>query len=416
MTEKNKSIRNFPTLRFLGFDLEKNSYKKYLFKDIFLFSTGKNIKQNEASPEFETFCVRYGELYHMYSEVIKEVINKTDLDKTELIFSEGDEILLPSAGEDPLDIGLASALTIANVAIGRTINILKPMSSDVYSQIYVSYYINHKLRRKISNLAKGSSISNVYNSDLKTLEIILPNVNEQKKVANFLSLLDDRIITQRKIISHLETLMKNSQENIFNQKLKLKKENGNNFPEWKIKKLGDLLIESKEKSREKNQYRIISSTAKGLFYQDDYFTRDIASQDNTGYKILKKNQLVFSPQNLWLGNINVNSDFEVGLVSPSYKIFNFDEKLTSASFCKYYLKTSAMLFEFGQSSIQGASVVRRNLDLNMFFNIQIQIPSIDEQTKIANFLSAIAEKIETEKKILAQYQTQKKYLLANLFA
>ena len=56
-----------------------------------------------------------------------------------------------------------------------------------------------------------------------------------------------------------------------------------------------------------------------------------------------------------------------------------------------------------------------NRYLNIFFNIQIQIPSIDEQTKIANFLSAIAEKIEIEKKILAQYETQKKYLLANLF-
>ena len=279
----------------------------------------------------------------------------------------------------------------------------------------LDFIFNYLIKYNLNKLIFGSGQPLITGGQLKLIEFKFPSIEEQEKISSLLSLTETRIHTQKKIISHLETLMKNSQENIFNQKLKLKKENGNNFPEWKIKKLGDLLIESKEKSKEKNQYRIISSTAKGLFYQDDYFTRDIASQDNTGYKILKKNQLVFSPQNLWLGNINVNSDFEVGLVSPSYKIFNFDEKLTSASFCKYYLKTSAMLFEFGQSSIQGASVVRRNLDLNMFFNIQIQIPSIDEQTKIANFLSAIAEKIETEKKILAQYETQKKFLLANLF-
>ena len=88
---------NVPVLHFPEFkDGENNCYKKHFFKDIFLFSTGKNIKQNEASPEFETPCVRYGELYHMYNEVIVEVINKTNLDKSELLFSDGDEILLPN--------------------------------------------------------------------------------------------------------------------------------------------------------------------------------------------------------------------------------------------------------------------------------------------------------------------------------
>lgn len=168
-------------------------WEKKKFEEIFLFSTGKNIKQNEASPDFETPCVRYGELYHMYDEVIKEVFNKTNLDKSELLFSEGDEILLPSAGEDPLDIGSASALTIANVAIGRTINILKPLKANVYSPIYVVYYINEVLKKRISTLAKGVSISNVYNSDLRTLQLILPSYTEQTKIANFLTAIDKKI-------------------------------------------------------------------------------------------------------------------------------------------------------------------------------------------------------------------------------
>ena len=132
-----------PEIRFEGFD---GGIVEYLFNDIFLFSTGKNIKQKEASPEFETPCVRYGELYHMYNEVINEVINKTNLEKSELRFSKGDEILLPSAGEDPLDIGSASALTIKDVAIGRTINVLRPKSDDVYSQKYASYQARSRLK------------------------------------------------------------------------------------------------------------------------------------------------------------------------------------------------------------------------------------------------------------------------------
>ena len=65
-------IQNTPQLRFKEFS-EVSLYKKHSFKDIFQFSTGKNIKQNEASPDFETPCVRYGELYHMYNEVIYKV-------------------------------------------------------------------------------------------------------------------------------------------------------------------------------------------------------------------------------------------------------------------------------------------------------------------------------------------------------
>jgi type I restriction enzyme S subunit len=194
-----------PELRFTEFEENNdNSYDKICFNNLFLFSTGKNIKQKEASPDFEIPCVRYGELYHMYNEVINEIINRTNLDKSELLFSKGDEILLPSAGEDPLDIGSASALTIPNVAIGRTINILRPIKNNIYSQIYVSYYINQKLRKKISTLAKGVSISNVYNSDLKKLTITLPNLSEQTKIATFLTAVDKRINLLQKKKAELE--------------------------------------------------------------------------------------------------------------------------------------------------------------------------------------------------------------------
>lgn len=183
-------------------------WEKKKLDDIFLFSIGKNIKQNEASPKYETPCVRYGELYHMYKEVIKEVFNKTNLDKSELLFSNGDEILLPSAGEDPLDIGSASALTVANVAIGRTINILKPIKPNVYNQIFVAYYINQVLKKRISTLAKGVSICNVYNSDLRTLQINLPSYIEQNKIANYLSAIDEKINRTEKQIQQTQEYKK----------------------------------------------------------------------------------------------------------------------------------------------------------------------------------------------------------------
>ncbi len=403
-----------PKLRFPEFT-NNEEIKNYSFNDLFSFSTGKNIKQNEASPEFDIPCVRYGELYHMYNEVIKNIVNSTHLPSSDLVFSEGNEILLPSAGEDPLDIGSASALTLPNVAIGRTINILRPLKKDVYSQLFTSYYINHRLRKKISSLAKGVSISNVYNSDLKTLEILLPSLPEQQKIASFLTTVDDKISNLKQKVSLLEKYKKGVMQQIFSQQLRFKDENGKDYPEWEEKSLGEVLIEVNEKSTINNQFRILSSTSKGLFNQDEYFTRDIASKDNTGYKILRKNNLVFSPQNLWLGNINVNLNFDIGLVSPSYKVFSFVEKLTSARYCYYFLTTPKMLFEYEQSSVQGASIVRRNLDIDKFFNINILLPSHHEQTKIAEFLSGIDEKIETTKLQLSKMEVWKKGLLQGMF-
>lgn len=234
-----EKVKNVPELRFPEFEGEE--YSKFLFEEIFTFSTGKNIKQNEASPQFQTPCVRYGELYHMYKEVITKVLNKTNLDKTELVFSVGDEILLPSAGEDPIDIGSASALTIPNVAIGRTINILRPKEKSTYLPIFLSYYINQKLKRKIALLAKGVSISNVYNSDLKKLSTLLPIFSEQKKIADFLTAVDRRIALLERKRELLEQYKRGVMQQLFSRQLRFKDENGNDYPEWEEKRLGEVL-------------------------------------------------------------------------------------------------------------------------------------------------------------------------------
>ena len=263
------------------------------------------------------------------------------------------------------------------------------------------------------DLANQSSGSKMPRADWSILEnglFSFPNSEEQQKIASFLSLIDERIQTQNKIIEQLETLIKGLSENLFSQKIRFKKFE----KKWEVKTLGEILIEINERTINSNQYRVLSSTAKGLFYQSDYFNKEVASKDNAGYKILKFNQLVFSPQNLWLGNINVNTTYEIGIVSPSYKVFSFNEKAL-VSYCKYFLKSSKMMFEYEQCSEQGASIVRRNLNMDLFLNIPILLPKLEEQIQISSFLTKIDQKIQTEKAILEQLEIQKKYLLQQMF-
>ena len=395
----NRGSVNFPRLRFPEFEGE---YRQYSFEDLFLFSTGKNIKQNEASPEYETPCVRYGELYHLYNEIISEVVNKTNLDKSDLTFSIGNEILLPSAGEDPLDIGSASALTIKGVAIGRTINILRPLKKNLYSNIYVSYYINEKLKKKISTLAKGVSISNVYNSDLKILNALLPSISEQQKISSFLLLINSRIQTQNKIINDLKTLKTATAKKIFSQELRFKDDNGNDFPEWEVREVGEVFKITRgnvlamnlvsNQCNEKNTYPVYSSQTKnnGLAgYYTDFLFEDAITWTTDGANA--------GDVNYRSGKFYCTNVCGVLISNEGYANSCIAELINSVS--KNYV----------------SYVGNPKLMNGVMSEIKIPFPSLPEQTKIANFLSAIDSKIDMENQLLQKLEEQKKYLLQNMF-
>ena len=310
-----------------------------------------------------------------------------------------------------------------SVCIGRKGTINKPLYFNgkfwTVDTLFYTHSFKNVLPKFVYNIFEqinwlkyneASGVPSLSKSTIEQIDINIPCVEEQQKIATFLSLIDERIQTQNKIIGQLETLIKGLSENLFSQKIRFKKFE----KKWEVKTLGEILIEINERTINSNQYRVLSSTAKGLFYQSDYFNKEVASKDSAGYKILKFNQLVFSPQNLWLGNINVNTTYEIGIVSPSYKVFSFNEKAI-VSYCKYFLKSSKMMFEYEQCSEQGASIVRRNLNMDLFLNIPILLPKLEEQIQISSFLTKIDQKIQTEKAILEQLEIQKKYLLQQMF-
>ncbi|MFY9244074.1 MAG: restriction endonuclease subunit S [Polaribacter sp.] len=409
--------RLIPKLRFKEFDTLEESYlyKRFSFDNIFLFSTGKNIKQKEASPEFETPCVRYGELYHMYNEVIFEVFNKTNLGKTELLFSKGDEILLPSAGEDPLDIGSASALTIKNVAIGRTINILRPLKENLFSQIYVSYYINQKLKKKISTLAKGSSISNVYNSDLKTLKINLPNLQEQQKIATFLTSVDTKIqqLTTKKDL--LENYKKGVMQQLFPSsssgqvQLRFKNDDGSDFSDWEEKKLGEIF-----KFKQGFQFPV-EEQFETPFENSVYFIRIInvtSSPDDKRYVKRPEESNVLNENDLFMvrygdagkivtgfNGIIANNMFRL---LPKIKVFN--------KWFYFYLDSI-----YDKIHALAGSSTMPAIKFGTIENLKISTPSLKEQQKIATYLSAIDAKIEKVQIQIEKTQVFKKGLLQQLF-
>lgn len=397
-----------PKIRFSEFTNEWLSIK---LSEIAKFSKGKGVSKNDIAPEGVNECIRYGELYTRYGERISEVFSRTNLPIENSVLSEANDVIIPASGESQIDIATASCVLKSGVILGGDLNIIKTDNNGVF----LSYYLNNKKKKDIANLAQGISVVHLYSSQLSLLRLNLPEKEEQTKIASFLTAVDDKLQALKKKKELLEQYKKGMMQQLFSQEIRFKKDDGTNYPDWEIVLLNNILIEENEKTKVSGQHRVLSSTAKGIFNQDEYFSRDVASKDNSGYKILRKFQLVFSPQNLWLGNINVNMNFDIGIVSPSYKIFSFNDKYTTAQYCNYFLKTPEMLFEYEQSSVQGASVVRRNLDLDKFLNIPLNIPSIPEQIKIANFLSAIDDKITHCQSELDGLEQWKKGLLQQMF-
>jgi len=163
-----------------------------------------------------------------------------------------------------------------------------------------------------------------------------------------------------------------------------------------------------------NQHEVLSSTVSGIYTQRDYFNKEIASADNTGYKVIRRGDIVLSPQNLWMGNINYNDKFDIGIVSPSYKVFSINPMFNSR-YVASLLKSKKALWEYSLVSEQGASIVRRNLSMDGFMEIAFSMPNKEEQNMIGDTITTVNHKLELENNILNDFNRQKFYLLNQLF-
>lgn len=257
-------------------------------------------------------------------------------------------------------------------------------------------------QKQIESFQAGGNRQGLNFEQIKSIKIGLPSVEEQKKIADLLLLIEQRITTQNKIIEKLQSLIKGLNNILLYG------------TEGKSVCLGDILLERSERSRTNNQHEVLSSTVKGIFSQREYFSKDIASENNVGYKIIRLHDVVLSPQNLWMGNINYNDRFEIGIVSPSYKVFSiadgFDNQFVAAM-----LKSHRALYSYIMVSEQGASIVRRNLNMEAFSQIVFKIPSLDKQREIGYEISLLKSQLKTANKIIRAYTSQKQYLLRQMF-
>ena len=162
--------------------------------------------------------------------------------------------------------------------------------------------------------------------------------------------------------------------------------------------LGDHIVEINERTTTNNQHRVLTSSQKGIVSQDEYFNKQIASKENTGYKIVKRGQFTYRAMSD-TGRFYINRlmEYDVGIVSPAYPVFEVIEDNI------IYTPYIVLFFEsdYFQSLIvnQSTGSTRVSLKLDKIKKISIDIPSYQEQKEIV-------EKIESAKRAIAARDEQ----------
>jgi len=186
--------------------------------------------------------------------------------------------------------------------------------------------------------------------------------------------------------------------------------------DWHQVKIGELLTEHSERSTSSNQHEVLSVTKDGIFSQREYFKKQIASEDNSGYKVVRRGDVVFSAMNLWMGSIDVVKDQEIGIVSPAYITMRPTEGLIDTGFLSYFLRGDEIRKKYVQHSQQGASIVRRNLNKDDLLDDEVCIPPLPEQKKIAEILSGIDSTISAADRKLQKLSTARSKVSEDILA
>ena len=237
-----------------------------------------------------------------------------------------------------------------------------------------------------------------------------PCIEEQEKIAGFLSKVDELINECEGEVKDLEEQKKGLMQKIFSQQIRFKDSNNNPYPDWEEKVMNDILNEYCKKNSISNQYPVLTSSKQGLMLQTEYYSGEnrITEKDNIGFNIIPPNYITYrSRSDDGLFTFNINNLGVTGIVSTYYPVFSTNY---NNLFVITYLNINKNnLFKYAVGSSQ------KVLSLNELKKVKIKLPCQEEQEKITKVLSKMDELIEEKKELLSDWQQFKKGLLQQMF-
>ncbi|MFR4369440.1 MAG: restriction endonuclease subunit S, partial [Clostridia bacterium] len=288
-----------------------------------------------------------------------------------------------------------------NGIIANNLFTIRPINSALLNKSYLYHYLNAPVIQKQLNNTQSSGMPALNFQTINNLHILLPEYQEQRQIAVFLDKIDERIQTQIKIIDDLilqkkyiiYSLLEAIQDN---EKIMLK----------------DLLFDYNVKTTINNEYPVLSSTASGMYLQSEYFNKEAASDNTTGYKIIPRGYCTYrSMSDTGLFTFNIQNLVEKGIVSPAYPVFSANNY--SNEFIILYLNNASYIKKQILELKSGGT--RFALPFSTLGTLKIPKLEKEKQLSFIKTITAFERKIKNEEKILNDLHKQKNYLLNNMF-
>ena len=340
-------------------------------------------------------CDKYQEKSRFYSDSNKDMISK-------------DSVIFPKRGAAILN----NKVRILKVPALLDSNLMALTFNPKQNPEFYYYLIN---KIELFKIADTSTIPQINNKHIEPYEVFTTTNEEQTKIAEFLSAVDDKISQLSRQLELLNQYKKGVMQKIFSQEIRFKNDNGEDFGEWEEIQLKDFLtltLRPVDKPNENYHALGVRSHFKGLF--NKYDSQPEKNSMDVLYEVFE-NDIVVNITFAWEGAMAIaNKIHHKGLVSHRFPTYQTDESKILLNFFRYIFIQKDFLAELQLCSPGGAGR-NRVLSKKDFLEISILKPSVQEQAKIAEFLTAIDERIDHTTAQLTYTKQWKKGLLQQMF-
>lgn len=368
-------------------------WKKYKFEDIAILSTNKYYPKEDAK---NYRCI---ELEHINQETgrINGWSNSIEQKSAKTYFKTGD-ILYGKLRPYLKKYYLAEFDGVCSTEIW----VIKGKTNLVCNE-FLFYLIQTEKFNFVANISTGTKMPRADWDYIKSTIFKIPPLPEQRKITEILSTWDKAIELKEQLIEEKKEQKKGLMQKLLRGEIRLPGFND----EWEKVRLGEVIKEINERTTKNNEYPVLTSSRKGIFLQEDYFSKQVASTNNIGYKIVRRGQFTYrTMSDDGKFTFNQLQDFDIGIVSPAYVVF--EAAKINPVFLNYLINS----YDFNQKLlrvIQGGT--RLSLRYNQLKNIKGSIPKKNEQDLIAHILSTADKEIELLEEELEQLKLQKKGLM-----
>ena len=292
---------------------------------------------------------------------------------------------------------------------------LKARPNENHSSKFLAYFLQKdSVKQWLEQNAVGQTMPNMNTEILRELPLISASSRkEEEKIAEILSTWDKAIETVEKLVANSQQQKKALMQQLLTGQKRLLDENGVKFgDEWEKTNLKNLLKEEKARNRDKAITRVLSVTNhSGFVLPENHFSKRVASDEVSNYKVVKKGQFGYNPSRINVGSFARLDDFDSGILSPMYVVFEISTPKLDSDFFNFWMQSHEAKQRINNST-QGS--VRDSVGFDAMASFPFKLPTIKEQEKIAQVLTLADREIDLYNQQLDKLKLEKKSLMQQL--